>query len=592
MASLTIVTAADEGYARELGQLLRSIARFAAATRVVVMDLGLTELQRARITKNYPTAEVRAFPFTTCPTFVSQRDDRRAPGRRRPRIVLGSYAWKSVCVTDVMRETGGWVLWSDAATVLTGGLEPVCDALARDGCYLPVGGKATLAEWTHPLTLTRLDVPLEHYDRRNRATGFFALDAAHPSALALAEAWRAASLDVSFVAPEGSHVGSHRFDQSVFTILANRFADRGEIQFTTDEINISSRRPVQFISVRHKVFAKTPSALAPAERAFFALRRTIDVWSLRAWHVHGTVLSGMHRASREHFRVLISPRNERLGTTSAQAPQSMRCDGAGYLADPFLTRFGGGAHVFCEHFDPLTNLGRIVVAAIDPKTGAASSIRDALTRPYHLSYPSLFEHEGELFMVPECHANRSIDIYVCEEFPHRWALKKRVAYGVDAADSALVRREDHVYLITSLRVEARPGRRLSIYSTSASAFPCGPWGAHPINDSPSIDEMCANQSGRSAGALFAHAGALIRPSQRNRDYYGQAIDFHRVDELTPRAYVETRLTDPPISFPRALAGRSMHHVTFDDGLVVVDVRDRIPSSLALRLRLRSARIRH
>lgn len=40
-----------------------------------------------------------------------------------------------------------------------------------------------------------------------------------------------------------------------------------------------------------------------------------------------------------------------------------------------------------------------------------------MERPYHLSYPFLFEYGEQLYMLPESAENRSLDVYRYTHFP-------------------------------------------------------------------------------------------------------------------------------------------------------------------------------
>ena len=64
-----------------------------------------------------------------------------------------------------------------------------------------------------------------------------------------------------------------------------------------------------------------------------------------------------------------------------------------YFADPFLFEEGGVDYVFCEEFPYATGKGVISVFAVDD-AGNPGSPSVVLERPYHLSYPFVFRHDG------------------------------------------------------------------------------------------------------------------------------------------------------------------------------------------------------
>ena len=101
-----------------------------------------------------------------------------------------------------------------------------------------------------------------------------------------------------------------------------------------------------------------------------------------------------------------------------------------YFADPFLFEEDGVAYVFCEEFPYATRKGVISVFALDEQ-GDPGPSRVVLERPYHLSYPVVFRHEGQIWMMPESSANRTLDIYRADPFPYRWTLDRVVLSGVE-----------------------------------------------------------------------------------------------------------------------------------------------------------------
>ena len=106
-----------------------------------------------------------------------------------------------------------------------------------------------------------------------------------------------------------------------------------------------------------------------------------------------------------------------------------------YFADPFALRRGDTLHVFVEAFDHRTKHGTIERHDYALSERRWSAGRTVLERPFHLSYPYVFEHDGQVFMVPESQQAGEIALYradpsldgwtrVCELLPVR---------GVDAS---------------------------------------------------------------------------------------------------------------------------------------------------------------
>jgi hypothetical protein len=208
-------------------------------------------------------------------------------------------------------------------------------------------------------------------------------------------------------------------------------------------------------------------------------------------------------------------------------------DSRRYFADPFIFWKDGVAHVFCEEFPYATGKGVISAFAIGPD-GTVSEPRVVLERPYHLSYPMVFEREGRIFMIPESFANRAVEIYAAKEFPHRWEYEATLIDGISASDATLTERDGRLWLFATVNDEgASTWDSLGLFH-AAQLF--GPWTAHAAN--PVLIDVT---SARPAGMMAERDGILLRPAQDCTGGYGSALTLCRVDRLDAEHFQQTVL---------------------------------------------------
>lgn len=202
-----------------------------------------------------------------------------------------------------------------------------------------------------------------------------------------------------------------------------------------------------------------------------------------------------------------------------------------FWADPFLARHEGRTWLFVEEVFFADGKGHIAAMEIDEAGRAGPSFR-VLERPYHLSYPFVFEWNGAWWMLPETSHNRTVELYRCEAFPGRWMLEKVLLHDVRAADSTLWQHEGRWWLFANMAsAEASIHDELHLYYADS---PLGPWQAHARNPVKSDA-----RSSRPAGALFHSGDDLIRPAQDCGTAYGRAIALNRVEVLTLDDYRES-----------------------------------------------------
>ena len=210
-----------------------------------------------------------------------------------------------------------------------------------------------------------------------------------------------------------------------------------------------------------------------------------------------------------------------------------------FWADPFPLVRNGRAWIFFEELRFGDDKAHISVAEVD-RDGRASAARTVLERDYHLSYPSLIEDAGELYMIPETAGNHTVEIYRCVEFPHRWRREKVLIDGLWCADATLWRGPDRWWMFVNAGHEgAEIHDELHIFSAPRLL---GPWSPHPRNPVKS-DIRCA----RPAGNLFRENDVLYRPAQICAPIYGAGVALQRVTKLTPVEYAEAeeRRIEPP-----------------------------------------------
>lgn len=206
-----------------------------------------------------------------------------------------------------------------------------------------------------------------------------------------------------------------------------------------------------------------------------------------------------------------------------------------FWADPHVLEVGDRYFVFVEELIYATGKGHISVIEIDGE-GHCSPSRKVLEEPHHLSYPFVFEHDGDIFMVPESSARGTVDLYRAASFPDRWDFVEHLMTGIDAVDATLLRERDRWWLFASVTKYRGAGSgELNLYSSDRLIG--GNWRPHPAN--PLSSDVTRS---RPAGAILGRGGRLYRPAQDGSGVYGRAIQLHEILELTETAYREELVT--------------------------------------------------
>lgn len=251
------------------------------------------------------------------------------------------------------------------------------------------------------------------------------------------------------------------------------------------------------------------------------------------------------------------------------------CHPSRYLADPFLLSESGNIRIVCEEFDYCGERGwisQIEVSADGQLSGAEKLIDEGV----HMSYPYVFDYNGNLYCCPESAPQRHVPLYGFERNTGKWVKIARLLEGVDAVDATLFEYGGHWCLMHSLASEIGAWGLHVWFAES----PMGPWTPHPGNP-VKIDVRGA----RPAGKPFVHEGVLYRPAQDCSTSYGSGLVIHRVLKLSPVAFAEEEASrihpDPTGPFPDGV-----HTLNGVRGLSIIDAKvHRFPRARVLWWRL-------
>ena len=549
-SDLVIVTAAAEAHAGCLGRLLRNLERrgLAARHRTIVFDLGLAPARRAPLARRFPWCEFRRFNFAAYPPHVA--------------LARRTYAWKPIVIERVLAEFSSPVLWLDSASQVRTDLHEVHLGLAGHGLYA-LRGQAPLRARCDPAVSRAMSAPPPLLDEREFVAGAIAFDPTFPAVRALVAAWHRCALDPALMLPRHPQ---HNPEQAVLSLFILRGIAAGKLATASGDIDVSAARPVRWLSSREKVPSAWPAWADPFAWLYYRSYAAADQFLIRLRRFRATRINGLHRWPKENFQVV-------LGLTSKPYFRALSAPRFSYYADPFLWRHAGRDWLFVEQFLYLENSAHLVALPLDNslRAGPPQALVLHGVAACHRSFPLVFSHDGKIFLLPESSAQRSVDLFVCEEFPTRWRWQRRLLDGVDAADSSLLHHAGRWWLFTSVRPTEDAARALEIHQTGDLLS--GHLDPHPVNaERRYADAPCS--SGRCAGAFLRTVdGEWLRPVQASPHYYGEGTRLMRIVTLTPDLFHEEEFKG---AHPLAALAASVspHHLSTLGDLVACDVRTR------------------
>lgn len=250
-----------------------------------------------------------------------------------------------------------------------------------------------------------------------------------------------------------------------------------------------------------------------------------------------------------------------------------------FVADPFLYILGSKMYLFFETKNSLTMQGDIGVAESSDQGLTWKYLGIALDEEWHLSYPYVFEYEGEIYMMPEGSRNGDLRLYKATKFPVQWEFHKTLI-DQPLVDASMVQHDGNYWMFASnhKRFNSRKNGQLEVW---VAPSPLGPWKEHsknPIRNGPKSD------GARNGGSPFVHEGKLYRLGQDCGETYGRRLRVFHVVTLTKDLYHEVEV---PLNLEESKKGRNAwngmryhhlnpHQLPSGEWIAVGD-GDRVPS---------------
>lgn len=180
-----------------------------------------------------------------------------------------------------------------------------------------------------------------------------------------------------------------------------------------------------------------------------------------------------------------------------------------WVADPFVFVHNGICYIFAERLKYRINRGVIAYTVYDPRTNSTNGWHDVIIEDYHLSFPNVFQNNGQIYIMPESSDGNTLCLYEAQDFPRSWK-KIELMSNVKVVDSAFFD-EKHGYTLELLKNGKTRARIFRLEDFKAEFCSGG---------------VCSDtRVSRLGGKFFLYDGVLLKTSQNCRDSYGKELVF-------------------------------------------------------------------
>ncbi|MBJ3813638.1 hypothetical protein F9C28_01510 [Shimwellia pseudoproteus] len=250
-----------------------------------------------------------------------------------------------------------------------------------------------------------------------------------------------------------------------------------------------------------------------------------------------------------------------------------------FLADPFGLWHNGYLYVFAEAYDYRTRRGDIMVFVLDANFTVIEK-RTVLAEPWHLSYPCVFEADGEIWMLPEGYKSGTLTLYRATDFPWQWEKVPEFSFpcaGIDPSPFFA----DGCWWIFYTPPAPREARTSALMLARADTL-TGRW--ENVSPQPIRQDK---RGARMGGTPFLQEGKLILPTQDCSQTYGGALQLLEMSPASlanPVLTAGCRLTAPASNAPFTTG---LHTLSAAGNVTLIDTKKTLigsPQRIAVDLR--------
>ena len=229
-----------------------------------------------------------------------------------------------------------------------------------------------------------------------------------------------------------------------------------------------------------------------------------------------------------------------------------------WFADPMLIEREKQVYLFAEAFSRKDERGHICRFLYDGER--FTDFKIVIMNDYHMSYPFVFEHGENIYMIPETKQNRSIDLYVASFFPDTWEKKITLISNIYAVDTTVINVNGSWKLLTYVVGEAESKLQIYDFDVEETTLEL---------KSEMVD---VNKSLRSAGQFVVRGEELFRPSQQCKRRYGGGLCINRVTSARPYSeQLIKEITPQDIVLSDGKVFKGIHTYSQTAGIEVIDV---------------------
>jgi len=233
-----------------------------------------------------------------------------------------------------------------------------------------------------------------------------------------------------------------------------------------------------------------------------------------------------------------------------------------FFADPFVISHNNRTICFVEDFFYDESKGKI--SALEIFEDGYQFLGVVLEEQFHLSYPFVFMHEGQIYMIPETSEANEIRLYQAVDFPLVWKFKQVLMENVSAVDTSIFQEGNSWFMLTNICSSSGDDHSSELHIFYSDVFYSDNW--RPIK---SHNPVIFNSEKARNGGFFELNNKKYRVNQvQGFGHYGKSFSVNLIKNITRDKYEEDCIFEIQPDFREDII--STHHFHTNGKLTVFD----------------------
>lgn len=230
-----------------------------------------------------------------------------------------------------------------------------------------------------------------------------------------------------------------------------------------------------------------------------------------------------------------------------------------WAADPFVFEYNGEVYIFAELYDYIKRRGTLGYCKLNSKKKV--KWKKIISEEYHLSYPYIYEENGNIYILPESSGCDELYVYKAICFPNKWK-KERII------------RNHKKYADTTPLIPNNQNLLLSYCLNDKNTYNLELIDLFDFNNDKILEEDYL-QMKRPAGKNFYYNEKIIRPAQICKNSYGEGLVFYEYVINQYREYSEKiieKIYPYDLTFNRNMYTEGIHTYGGNDEYEIIDIK--------------------